>query len=596
MLIPIRSSQRSEDVTLQAVTAAVSPKGIEAVVAQALDYFMQQSLEAPDESIGKQNAIPVVGSCTLSIESLELSKGSVSKIKTTLKSLTQKSGGVFDIDFTLSCHVSYASWHEKGHTTCSSATGFPMTSDFDQTLSDFYFGIDSVTLQIPITLAAKNGLWVASVANAKQSDLKVSDVHIPSKSELNDPSLYPPVNDGIKNGLKDAIESTDFAKAMEKALNKELASIPVSGHLTSSIVYEFAPTYMTFPNNAGIMAGITGGVLFEETPYPAPAVVIAEAPVDPAVELSFYVGNYELDALLWAFYEQGSLSFTITPQMVANPMSLNTTTYQEVLPQLYNFAPGAYMELRVQATAAPTADNGPVWWLSPAVMTQLQSELPSGVYDSLAASYMVNVLYASLDDFNTSLSSILGPADFDQYSATIDAAAQTLGLFVTSSYLISVYCYQGNQTEFAFSFAVTKDDVLTNLAVGVSGTAQVLHFRFNEYQSSVQVVDSAIGRIANVQINTLWSNTNYEVDQNLQQVGQAGVALPSVSGFLFANTEIALVADFIAVATDVAFTTVSNLAAAQNQSGVTAFMTPTMVRPAPVRAAQHRRAPPQPSA
>ncbi len=165
--------------------------------------------------------------------------------------------------------------------------------------------------------------------------------------------------------------------------------------------------------------GITGEVFYGNTPYGGQPVTIPAAPVtDQGV--NFFVGTYELDALLWAFYESGSLQVAVTPSMLPDPQYLNTTFYQTLLPQLYDFAPDADMTVAVAATQPPAITNGPVYSISPRVLAALKAQLPDSTYTMLADSEMAKhggVVCATLDDFNRRLKHTLTAGDYQTYSS-----------------------------------------------------------------------------------------------------------------------------------------------------------------------------------
>lgn len=548
------------DVTLQALTVALSIQGIENFIKNLIPQVTQKSFSAPDQP-NVLTDLDIPGYCATTL-SLSISGGSVSSVSATLNSVTPKSGGVFTISLDAGFNVAYNAWHETGTITCPPVCtpGCPGTfTNFDQTLSDFWFAMNSITIGFDLTLQGAGGQWTAAVSNASQSGVTLGTVNMPSGTNLSSP--FSCINDRINQGIQSAIADVNFAANIAAAINNIIAVIPTSGNLTSSIVYQFPPTFMNFPpDNSGLTTGVTGQVVNNGTPYPGAAVIIPPAGIDTSRDAVFNVGIYEFNALLWAFFTNGSIQITVTPNMLPDPRLLNTHFYQTLFPALYNFAPDADMHVNIAASAEPAVSNGNMYWITPSVLTALQSKLPASTFNTLSNSDMVNEMFPTLEMFNMSLSNTLTASDFNQFSAVIAKAAETIGMFTDTQLLVTVNVIKQNNPVFALSFSIEKQDLLGSLALGVQSGVQTLNFAFSEYNTSAAIVNSAIGDISAFELDVVWSIVDDKIDEKIQEAGTTGVALPSVSGFLIENAAITLQPNYVALAADVHFGTLATVA------------------------------------
>lgn len=550
---PIIVNQRTgSDPTLQALTVAISMKGIRTFFAESLTYLMGQTLEAPDKpSVAQHQNIPYEGGLIM-LDNLDLKSGSVSQIKAQLTSVTPKLQdgnsvpGTYLVDLTASFYVAYSEWHETGTIMPMGGGNLP----FDQTLGDFNFTVTNSNLGFDVQIAAVGNTWTIQVMNPRQSDITISD-HLPKLSNLNDPSLFGCINDLISQHVAAIIQSVDYASILADKLNKLIGTVPESGHLTDSIIYYFPPTNLSFGHDGSIQAGISGAVTSNGTPYGGAAVNVPLAPVTDH-DLHVYAGNYEFNALLWAFYENGSLDITVTPQMLPDPSVLNTGNpdIKNYLPELYNFAPDADIYLEVAATQPPTVSNGNIYVLTKAAADNL--ELPPTTRQAIA--HLVDALYKDLAAFKKALINALSPEDYQTYGkAILDAVQDSLGLFTDTQVLVTVKVWKQEAQVFAFSFQVEKQDSLQQFDLSVNGSTQTIAFAFREWSSNAQLVKSAIGDIKD--FSTIWFFANFYLNVQLQQAGTTGIPLPFIKGFYFDNATITLFDQNVGVDADVHFET-----------------------------------------
>ena len=540
------------DSSLQALTGYISPNGVSTLLTEAVTLLVQQSITAPPTNAGGAS-IPQ-GYCTLDVDGVSLSGGSVSQLSAKLTSSTQQAGGVFAVSLNAGFTVAYSSWHEWGEQFCTIPTGGTSNNPFDDTYGDFWFVMASIAMSFDLTVQDNSGQWVVTLSNAAQSNANLGTVNIPSNSVLNDPSLLSCINDRVRDTVRNAILKIDLASKLQSAINSLIGNIPSQVNLTAAIVYRFAPTFVSFPNNSGIAFGISGQVLYNGTPYSGTAAIAAPAS-DPGRHITLNIGTYEFDALLWAFFQAGEFNATILPASLGNPAFLNTDFYKTLLPALYNFAPGADMSVGVSAAAPPVLSNATMYYITNAVLASLKAKLPTATYTLLAGSTMKDVMYPTRDAFDGTLKNLLSSNDYAAYDNAIATAATATGMFSKTGFLLSVNVLKQGNPVFAFSITVEKDDLLSTFQFGVIGTVQTLGFKFSEYATAATLVKSAIGAIDPVMLTVIWDIVDENVDLLIQKAGTAGVPLPFIHGFLLENAAVTLQPGFVAVATDISFTT-----------------------------------------
>ena len=252
------------------------------------------------------------------------------------------------------------------------------------------------------------------------------------------------------------------------------------------------------------------------------------------------------------------LAFTVTPQMLPDPNQLKTDNeaIKHYLPELYNFAPGAYIYLQVATTQPPTVSNTDIYVLTQAAADKL--DLPDNVLTTITR--MIDTRYPDLTSFETQLHTMLTPEDYQTYGKAIIAAVQTqIWLFLDTQVLVEVLVMKQEVMTFAFSFQVEKKDIFQQFAVSLDSkqSTQMLTFDFGEISQSEKLVQSVIGDITN--FDNLWVLANIYLNQELSTIGQQGVALPSLEGFLFDNTTITLFDQNVGVDTDVFYGNVAQL-------------------------------------
>jgi len=74
--------------------------------------------------------------------------------------------------------------------------------------------------------------------------------------------------------------------------------------------------------------------------------------------LQLFISDFMVTSGAYAYWQAGELDFFITPEMVptTSPIQLNTTYFNDLIPQLYSRYPGRLMYLNVTVAAMPTVN------------------------------------------------------------------------------------------------------------------------------------------------------------------------------------------------------------------------------------------------
>jgi hypothetical protein len=536
---------------MQQLAAAVSPKGITKCVEQLTTQLLGTNMTPPDLPGAVKNVeIPTLGS-SIYIDELDISGGWLQNLKTTLKSATQEPNGVLKLVVGASFEISYATWHETGWIS-SPGERRPTYTPFNRTLSGFSFTVSTVEFTIPIKLSIENNQWRTGLASAvTEANVSVSSPNVPSESALNKPSVFPCVNTVITDTFLATIRGFNYAAAVQSALSAILGTIPESGKLTPSITFRWGPGSLDFLNNDGIALGATGMVQYNGTPYQPKNPDVPLPSVDLACDLVFNVGVDEFGGLLWAFYEQGSLQGRLNKSEIPNPEYLNTKAYKDSLPQLYEFAPDADMEVEIKAASAPTVHDGPLYQLTKTAYQDLQSQLPADTWQHLAS--MVNTPYVTSQDFNTQLANDIGHAEATAHGTVILGAATLIGLFLDSTWNIAFYVIVNAAPKFAFEMQGEKHDVFDEFGLTAKDTTQAVTFNFKELRCNEKVLRTEVPGITREALAFFWAIANLYVAHEIELAGQAGVALPFIKGFLFTDARVVVEQSYVHVITDVRF-------------------------------------------
>jgi hypothetical protein len=243
-----------------------------------------------------------------------------------------------------------------------------------------------------------------------------------------------------------------------------------------------------------------------------------------------YVSNYEIDALNWVYTEAGKLNLTVTPQSLANPNLLHVSTYTSLANhKLDPYAPFV-MYAGIAQKTAPVTSFQTVYVYSAAVMNLLQKQLPSN--DFLLIEGLGGNAYLSVSDVETFLNEASVP---NQYFAQIENAAKTSAMVLTQNIDFTLTIQNGHSPQPVINFSVSRDDVLTDLKLGVSANnAQTLQFGFINADNTATFENSSIAGLDGTIFESLWGlglETSYA--QILTSLGNTGAPLPIMENFQF---------------------------------------------------------------
>ncbi|MEM7052792.1 MAG: hypothetical protein AAF604_24215 [Acidobacteriota bacterium] len=558
--------------TLQGLTVALSESGIDAF---AKDLVADQIAGQLAKLTPPNNSFPVKdfgvpdgdGSDNYEDIKITLSGGSLSGFDPVYQSISQGSDGAFSLTMKASDFKVEYNWNEKYKEYICTTICFPAESHDKNYHYEVSF--DSLVITVGLQLSYSSGTWDLKVSGVT-SQPSAPKASIPHDSILNNQEVSGCFQTRISKQTKNAVSTIDFQTPIKALVGNLGVQIPSTGKLTQDITFDFGtgPSGLSFPGDQGVQVGVTGQVTYENTPYSGGTPPQLPLPAVPTSKhLAYYAAAYEFDALFWAFYKQGLLKELITPGDLPDPSPLYTNTYKNTpLQGLYTQYPNHTMTAYVAAAAAPTTAFQTVYDLSTAVLGKLKSTLPGDVFDKLQG--LANQYYLSEASFFTSLVAALGKNDANQWKSTIENAAEGAGTVVSHENRVTINVLQNGKSLPAFSFSVVQQDVLSNLALGISksGTTQTLQFGFQVVPGTVttKLIHSAIPSITTNNFGYIWSFVlEPEFANEVALMGKQGVALPRIPGFefLFDKAEISIEATdggYVAVQTDFEYKPSSN--------------------------------------
>ena len=418
-------------------------------------------------------------------------------------------------------------------------------------------------MSIPIVFKFANvgGVWTFSFVSATATAENPSP-NIPSNSVVNreDGGCF---TSTVSDTTRNAVDSVDFS-AVSNLVEPLFAQIPSTGKITPDIAFEFAEQVgpgavgLSFPNSAGVLAGVDGVASYQGVVYTAPNPPALKAPDMPTDNhLAYNVSDYTLDSLLWAFFKAGSLTANVTSGNIPDPEVLNTEYFAGTpLQALEGAYPNKDMTASIKATSAPTVTFRPIYSLSSAAYAKLAPPtLPDkDTYQHLAA--MVNKTYLTEPDFYTALVNNLGPGPAGAQQTIIEGAALINAAVVTHANQVVLNVIVSGTPTPVVTFDVAQTDVLDNFTLGVSGQTQTLRFAFVTIPSATTTtfVSSTIRGINEGNFAMEWRTALEPVYALVvDDIGQKGVPLPRIPGFdfVFSGATVTIEPGWVNVLTDV---------------------------------------------
>jgi hypothetical protein len=339
-------------------------------------------------------------------------------------------------------------------------------------------------------------------------------------------------------------------------MSADLQTIPNSGQLTPAITYEYHPQTLTFPDG-GLAFGSNGAVTFKRrdgtvVPYPGAAPPpLALPPVDPAKHINFYVHQYDFDALLWAFFEDGDLHLHVTKGMLIDGEPLETNTYEGTpLHALWEKYPNRDMTMTIAALTAPTVAFAQIYVITDDGLKQIAAtkQVPQAVLDKLAK--MVDIVYPDQAKFLDGLSQYIGADNVRPYRDVIVKYAGVLAAVVTYEFQYDINVMDNAQEVRVMRLKVDEYDFLEDLALAARGATQTVTFRFKAgTTTAATLVETTLPGIKpcdphdlfNCVFHLIWKQVlKPKISEVLASIGKTGVPLPFIHGFLFVEDVVTL--------------------------------------------------------
>ena len=417
--------------------------------------------------------------------------------------------------------------------------------------------VPSLTITAIFELSASGGSYELTYVSSG-ADAGNPQPNIPGQSILNQLEVSCGVGAHISTATKDALGKMDWSGAFAQTLNKVFASIGESGQL-GPVTFDFlAPgdTPLQFPTSGGgIQIGAKGSVsvngsAFPQTPpadLPFPQVPTG----NPPPHVTYWVQDYEVNALFWGFFKAGVLKTTVTKDNImpqADQIALWTDTYASTIPNLdspqYGY-PQTWMTADLWAEAAPITAFQTIYQINEENLPSIQKAL-SAVWSSVgtALEKLSNMTYSSQDGFENVLKAISKrlPVSFEQYIPAIEQYAGMPGVVVTHTTRCALNVPNNGGYTPVITFDVAQSFVMQDLQLGESSvgsdsgpTQSVIFTLIQPFDGLPQVsfVSSTIYGIDGGDFAIVWDGLYTNWQRVFNDIALAGLPLPRIPGFDF---------------------------------------------------------------
>jgi hypothetical protein len=587
--------------SLQGLTVAISTSG--------LQYFFHNTLQPSIVSALQKMAVPApsinLGTLYFGLKpsprveayppveqsptywavntNVSLSNGSLTNFSPVFQEFTQGNNGEFTVKLSAQNIIVDYKWNESyDEQKCPwlKRPGDKGCTDQGQKnhVFDYKMGIGTWDVVIVFKFQYSANTWQLSLVSSTSTAANLS-ANLPPDSVV-----YRTQADCFGNAAetntKQALENIDFSAALKTALQPLFGSIPQSGQIAPDITFDFpiGPSGITYPNNSGLVTGVTGTASWKGTVYPGTNPPQLEVPPVPSDHhLKYFVSDYSINALFWAFFSAGLLTTTATQANTGGNSSVLTTKTFKGSPAhaIYDKYPNVPMTANITALSAPTVALTSVYEPTEAVLNAIQPPLPSAILAKLQD--ITANIYVSDSAFFTDLVNYLGQADADQYKTILERSVQEVAAVVThSNKVIMNVLVQGNPV-CVLTLDISETDTLEQFVLGhnEAKTTQTLQFvpsvipgltNATCVSSPLRGIDvQSFGYIYNLALQPVFAKV-------ATAVGKAGVALPRIKGFnfLFDRATIDLEPGYASVLTDVMHT---------NDNGVLYFQSKRRIQP-----------------
>jgi len=234
-------------------------------------------------------------------------------------------------------------WHYKQH-------GFPYTSDHGT--ADVKLGGTTIALNLQVGTA--NGRPTAVVvAHAVAIGSLDLTLHGGASWLYN---IFISVFSGqIKSAVKDTLDK-EIVSETDSGLAKVLASIPITQDIGKDVYIdyrlvatpEFAANFFTLD--------LKGEFFDLHAAVEAPFVAVATPNIVTTVDMAnVFITEYLAKTAGYAFFQVGALKYNVTEKEVPanSPIQLNTSSFQDLIPGLYQKYPNKLLQLDLYSTKPP---------------------------------------------------------------------------------------------------------------------------------------------------------------------------------------------------------------------------------------------------
>lgn len=549
---------------VQGLTAAISPTGIayftQTLLAPALTAALAgltppaKTISVPDIQLWASRA----GFGEAQGITITLSSGQLGGFSPQFTSVTQGQGGQFTLLMTAPPFSCAFNWNEQYDYVISrlfNSTTTPVNNTYPYTV-----GFTGMTIAVVFTFEYVDGEWAFTFVSATPTPGTAAP-NIPSASVVNAEEVGC-FTANVSDATKTALDTIDFGSAAAAIVKPLFSQIPSTGRITQDITFQFeeGPAGLTFPGDAGLVAGVSGVAAVNGTPYAGPNPPTLPTPTVPTDRhLAYNVSDYTINSLLWAFFTAGDLHQQVGPGNIPDPEVLNTDNYDNTpLQALYDAYPSLPMTAAIDALAASTVSFQQIYSLTDAADAALQPQLPDDVYGKLQT--LLHQAFLAESTFYAALGNALGQSAAGQYKTIIEAQAQTNAAVVTHDHRVVLSVVKDGAGLPVITFDVAQTDVLQGFGLGVSGAAQSLKFAFQIIpgQTRTTFVSSTVQGVDRGDFQFIWNLALQPAyAATVAKMGQAGVALPRIPGFdfVFSDASITVQQGYVDVLTDVQHTT-----------------------------------------
>jgi hypothetical protein len=547
---------------MQPVTVAISSTGIQYLLKSLLGDQIAKALEshlgAPDYSFQPGNFNYLPGGSAIENDysnvSINISGGQIQSFSPAFSGCVQGPDGdnsQFAITMTVNnLAVDYpGGWHEAYDYQAYSWTrgGVKVKHYSDQNghhnnTYDYSVQLPTLTIQAVFQLAASSSGYELTYAsgNANASN---AQPNIPGGSILNQQqSEACGYSSHIEAATVQQIGNMNWSGALAAALNPVFASIGESGKL-GPVTFDFldpGDTPLAFPSGGGVQIGAKGSVLVNGSAYPAsPPEKLPFPPVptgNPPPHVTYWVQDYEVNALFWGFFEAGVLKTTLTHgDLKADPQALMTETYRggslNILAVTY---PNSFMTAELTALVTPFTSFANIYQFTSDNMAKVQQDVGTQYAQDIAT--LTPGVYSSQAGLEQQLKAL--DAGLMSYAAQIEQDIQAPGVVVKHAVRCVLNVLWKGRTVPVITFDVLQAFVMQDLQLGPSstGTTQCVIFTFIQPEDvfpETLFVSSTLRGVNGGDFTDVWNALRPNWQQAFSVVGTAGLPLPRIPGFDF---------------------------------------------------------------